>query len=120
MLLADAVGQTAEISGAVLLIVGIVVVVVTYFRASYAKATIETLKESNAALTERVDILESENERCSAELRGLKTENTNLRNYVSGTEAIGGLQSMITEQFRTITASIDDVKGLLNDRRQNP
>ncbi len=65
--------------GVVLGVVLAVATVVAYFRTALAKATIDTLKESNAALTEQVAILKSEATSLEARLTVVERENETLR-----------------------------------------
>lgn len=69
----------ASTVGIVLGIVLAVATVVAYFRASLAKATIDTLKESNAALTEQVAILKAEARTTETRLSAVERENESLR-----------------------------------------
>lgn len=80
---------------AVLGLLGLLASAAAYLRASYAKATVATLAESNAALKEQVEILkaerdadtiERETERATltARLETLERENGTLREVVQG------------------------------------
>ena len=71
--------------------------VVAFFRTQYAKATIETLRDSNDALKARVDELEAENGRQATKLAHLEAEAADLRSYVSGTEAIARLEQQMAD-----------------------
>ena len=71
--------------------------VVAFFRTQYAKATIETLRDSNDALKARVDELEAENGRQAVKLKHLEDEAADLRSYVSGTEAIARLEQQLAD-----------------------
>lgn len=62
-----------------LLLVTVAATVVAYFRASLAKATIDTLKESNAALAEQVTILKAEQIATTARMESVERENELLR-----------------------------------------
>lgn len=62
---------------------------VAYFRASYAKATIETLKENNDALTNRVTILESDLKAANVKVAAVEQENILLRTLVPAEETLG-------------------------------
>lgn len=73
----------------------IVAAAVAYFRASFARATIETLRDSNVALTARVSELEADNLRIKAENEAQKQELGALRTYVSGTEAVHALEGKV-------------------------
>lgn len=69
--------------------------VAAFFKANLSQKIIETLKESNAALTERVTLLEGENTRDKAQIRSLLAENAALQTYVSGTEAVKELAQIV-------------------------
>lgn len=78
---------------------------VAYFRASYAKATIETLKENNSALSDRVDILETENKGLQIKVEAVKQENMLLRTLVPAEETLGTILltlQELSEQHRDI------------------
>lgn len=93
-----------------ILLLGVLALAVAYYRASYAKATIATLKDSNAALTERVEILEDQAERCNKELDRVTAENTNLKSYVAGTEAIALLRQTIENQHHELMQRLDEAR----------
>jgi septal ring factor EnvC (AmiA/AmiB activator) len=95
------------IVGIALALIGAVAVAVSYYRASYSRATIDTLKDSNAALTERVELLEDDMERCSSALVAMTSERDNLRSYVAGTEAINALAVTITEQHLALMRKLE-------------
>lgn len=82
----------------VLTLVSVVASAVAVARATLAKTTIETLTQSNAALTERVGILEGENSRQTTRLAALLAENAALQTYVSGSEAIKELAASMARQ----------------------
>jgi cell division septum initiation protein DivIVA len=63
----------------VLLVILASATVVAYFRASLAKATIDTLKESNGALTEQVAIVKDEAAQLATRVALLERENEQLR-----------------------------------------
>jgi hypothetical protein len=80
---------------AILGLLGLLASAAAYLRASYAKATVATLAESNAALKEQVEILkaerdadelerEAERARMTARLETLERENGTLREVVQG------------------------------------
>lgn len=72
----------------VLTMISVVASAVAVARASLAKSTIETLQQSNAALTERVDILVSDKAETTARLSALEGENKLLRSLKSGSDAV--------------------------------
>ncbi len=80
--------------------------VVAFYRSSYARATIETLRDSNEALTERVKELEAENQRQGQKLAHLEQEAADLRTYVSGTEAVRTLDLKIDQ---TVMPKLDAI-----------
>jgi hypothetical protein len=84
--------------GAILGILGLVGAGIAVLRSSYMKATVDTLKESNAALTERNTQLDRATAECSARMDALERENANLRTYVSGTDAIKSLGEQMAQQ----------------------
>lgn len=85
----------------VLGIAALVASTAAYFKVSFVKATIDTLKENNEALASRTAILESENARLKARVLDLETENTTLRSIATGEVAIrdgfAGLHLLIQE-----------------------
>lgn len=91
-------------------LLGLVIAVaslVAYFKASYARATIETLRDSNNALTGRVAELEASEARLMIRCDALEREAVNLRGYVSGTEAV-----------RALEAKVDAYHGELQEHRR--
>ena len=89
--------------GGVLGFVLVVATVVAYFRASLAKATIDTLKDSNAALTERVSILERETTAMRVQTEALTRENNVLREAVSGKADVAEILALITHHHSEVT-----------------
>jgi hypothetical protein len=93
--------------------------VVAYYRSSLAKATIDTLKESNGALTERVGLLEVDSERKTEQIRTLKAENETLRNVVTGIDFLKRISTDLNaynearkaehDQILTSVASVHDL-----------
>lgn len=81
----------------VLTLISVVASAVAVARASLAKSTIETLQSSNAALTERVDILEEERDRQEKKIAEMDAENTVLRRMKSGAEGIERLTQAIAK-----------------------
>lgn len=86
----------------VLTLVSVVASAVAVARASLAKSTIETLKESNAALVEQAGIQGAEISRLTRRLTVLEDENQILRTLASGAAAVGNLSSAlgISEEAR--------------------
>lgn len=85
-------------------------------KANFAKTTIATQKDSNEALKERVQILESEVVRLETQdslregrIRALETENATLRTYVSGTEAIKELALTLAASDRVRAGEHHDI-----------
>jgi hypothetical protein len=87
---------------------------VAYYRASYARATIETLRDSNAALTDRVIVLEASETRLTAENTAQKQELVNLRTYVSGTEAVHALGTKVDAYHQELTTHRRDLVDRLD------
>lgn len=94
-----------------------------YFRASYAKATITTLSESNTALLEQVGILKSEREadQAKAELRdqrmaALERENETLREVVQGKADIERVIQVLQDQHHSIVQDRDQWRDLWAER----
>lgn len=88
-------GSVLSVILGVLTLVSVVASAVAVARATLAKTTIETLQQSNAALTERVGLLEADNTRQATRLAALQAENTALQTYVSGTDAIKDLAATL-------------------------
>lgn len=95
--------------GAILALVGIVGAAFAYFKAAYARGTIETLKDSNAALIEKVDILEGASVECTTRLQAVEAENATLRTVVSGSDAIHTLARQIADQHAEVMARVTEV-----------
>jgi cell division protein FtsB len=83
--------------------------VVAFFRANLAKSTIDTLRDSNAALTGRVAELEAENGRQATKLEHLEQEAADLRTYVSGTEAIARLEQQFADHRADMVGRLDGI-----------
>lgn len=98
-------GNLLGVLGGLLGLVLVVATVVAYFRASLAKATIETLKDSNSALTDRVAILEAEQERQKVRTESLERENATLREAVSGKADVAEILALITHHHNEVTAA---------------
>lgn len=113
-----------------------------YFRASYAKATVTTLGESNRALLEQVAILKDERvadqQQAAAQearIQALERENSVLREVVQGKADIDRVIMVIQDQhhddveFRTdwrkawearidkVDAGLHQIKGMLGNSR---
>ncbi len=74
-----------------LTLVSVVASAVAVARASLAKSTIDTLKESNGALVEQSRIQGEEISRTAARLTALESENKMLRTLASGQDAVDKL-----------------------------
>ena len=92
------VSNTLGIVLGLLTLIALVASSVAVARASLSKSTIEVLKGSNEALTERVALLEQDNTRQATQLAALKAENSALQTYVSGTDAIKNLAVGLAKQ----------------------
>lgn len=79
-----------------LTLVSVVASAVAVARASLAKSTIDTLKESNGALVEQARIQGSELERVTTRLTALEGENKMLRTLASGSEAVDRMAAGLT------------------------
>ena len=87
--------------------------VVAVLRANLATTTIDQLRLSNAALIERVGLLELENGRQAARLTALQEENAALLTYVNGTDAIRVLAASIAESDQVRLREHDETLALL-------
>jgi len=108
---------------AILALTALAASVAAYFRASYVKATVVTLQENNAALTDRVRILteaatEAERERAvevakweaerevdRGRIRALETENGILRDVVQGRADITNVVDEIQHHHTEVMAN---------------
>ena len=86
------------IIGGVLGILGVVGAAAAVLRSSYLKATIETLKESNGALLQRNDQLDSAMLGCESRLTALEVENASLRTIVTSAVAVKELNETLLQQ----------------------
>lgn len=93
--------------GGVFGIVLAVATVVAYFRVAVSKATIDTLKESNAALTERVTILERDQIAINTRNTTLLAENGILRDALSGKADTAALASAIEAHHKSVGKVFD-------------
>lgn len=94
-----------SIIGVLLGVIAAVAFAMMYFRGSYAKATIETLKQNNDALIERVDLLDDRANECAARADVLERENEMLKRMVTGADAIKTLQEAVSHMAGAISAS---------------
>lgn len=97
-------------------VIGIVTLVASALavaRASLAKSTIEVLKENNAALGERVDLLEEDKLKQSVRITALETENASLRTLASGKEEIQTLSRQYAEASRSRQLEHADILAML-------
>lgn len=91
--------MTSTILSAVLgllTLVSVVASAVAVARASLAKSTIDTLKESNDALVQQAGIQGAEIGRLTTRLTALESENKMLRTLASGSEAVERLSAGLT------------------------
>jgi len=133
-----AVAPPAVLSGWVGLIVavlgglGLLASAAAYFRASYAKATVATLAESNAALKEQVELLKTERDDERAErqrersedaqraaqmalrVESVERENETLREVVQGKADVERLVMLIQDHHHEV---IEDRKGFHREWR---
>lgn len=106
-------------------ILSMVASVAAFFKANLSQKIIDTLKESNAALTERVRILEDQGNRDTARITALVAENVALQNYVSGTEAIQELAGALAKvdvaraaEHHDIMAAIQTIPMVITSHHQ--
>lgn len=96
---------------AVLSMVALVTSAVAVGRASLAKSTIDVLRQNNEALTERVDILETEKASDAKRITKLEAENETLRTMASSEAAV----ERVAERLAAVTAKQHaEVIALLN------
>lgn len=106
-------------------LLGLLASAAAYLRASYAKATVSTLAESNAALSEQVRILKSEREDDERErvkerlatqgrLETLERENGTLREVVQGKADVERLVMLIQDHHHEV---IEDRKSFHKEWR---
>lgn len=102
--------------GAVVALVVFLGAVVVYFRGSSDKGTIQTLKDSNDALIQRVGILESDNRDLKTRVVALERENAALRAQRPSAAAIAELQTLVEETGASLAARLErhdsDVKKM--------
>lgn len=80
-----------------------------YLRGSKDKGTIETLTRNNAALDERVKILEASEASNKVEIEALKQTNRVLTNTVNSSELILGLQADLKAHHEAAMVGIEQV-----------
>lgn len=96
-------------------LIGLLAGLVAFARASYAKSTIDTLKESNAALTERVDMLESERTHYKGVADTKTAEVAVLERALSGRDDITRLESELQSHREVLLARLQSMDGRLDD-----
>lgn len=116
----DAIQPALAVIGIVLVVLAAVGSAAAYLRASYAKATVTTLGESNAALKEQVEILKADREEddrertlvaakvkahtddLSARLGSLERENLVLKDVVQGKADLDRLVMLIQDHHHEV------------------
>lgn len=87
-----------------------------YLRGSKDKGTIETLNRNNAALTERVGILEASDLAKKAQIEALTSANLVLQNTVNSSELIGDLRQDLSSHHEAAMQGLElvhaDLAGL--------
>lgn len=83
-----------------------------FLRGSKDKGTIETLTRNNAALTERVQILEASDLAKTTQIQALTTANKVLQNTVNSSELINALRHDLTEHH---TAAMEELEQVHTD-----
>jgi len=86
---------------------------IAFFRSGLAKATIETLKESNAALDERVRILEEQNRRLEVDLGAAHRTIEVLRDLATGANQMAQFQAQVVALIQQQTAEHGEILELL-------
>lgn len=90
--------------GGVLAIVVLVAVIVAYFRVNLSQATIDTLKESNAALTTRNGELDAELLDLKPRVAALERENEVLRSALGGKADVERIAALIEHHHDEVMA----------------
>lgn len=103
------------IIGGAIALVGVTAIALFYFRSSYSKATIDSLKENNQALTERVGLVEAEAERCTTRCTALEQENSTLRALVTGRSAIEALELTLRDVHHEAMSMDTTTQELITD-----
>lgn len=85
-------------------IVALVGVIVAYFRVNLSQATIDTLKESNAALTARNGELDSELLDIKARVGALERENESLRSALDGKADVERIAVLVEHHHEDVMA----------------
>jgi site-specific DNA-adenine methylase len=79
-----------------------------YLRGSRDKGTIATLTANNAALTERVNILEQDKSKLQNEVGSLKQAVTVLEGVANSSDAIASLRIEMSNAAQALVSSLDD------------
>lgn len=114
-------------------LLGILASAAAYVRAGYAKATVATLAESNAALSGRVESLKEEAEAAALEraqekareaadratlegrVEALERENSVLREVIQGKADLERLASLLDSHHDHVCGELGKVQGTLED-----
>lgn len=99
--------------GAIFVLVATVTAAVAVARASLVKSTIETLRASNDALNERVEILMSDARSLNVRCDALENENRVLRNLKSGAEAVERLGAQLIESVDQARHDHHDILAMI-------
>ena len=98
------------IAGGVISIVVFLGAVTVYLRGSRDKGTIETLTKNNAALSERVRVLEDSEKRLETRLGVVERENAALKLQRPSAEAIEGLLLRVIQHDTETKAMLEEIK----------
>jgi len=92
-------------------------------RTNLTSQTIRNLELNNAALQERIQLIEDSSERLKLENLELRTQNTKqaqeiawLTNQVTGASAIATLESVVTAHHTEVTQRLDDIDKNVRER----
>lgn len=104
----DTLGSLATLGLAFAAIAG---AVVAYFRVGLSKSTIETLKESNAALNERVGDLRTEQVTTATRLSAVESENAVLRDALSAKIDVSAILELVGRHHAVTVATAEAFDG---------
>lgn len=90
------ISSSLAVIGGLLVVLTAVGALLAYLKANFAKSTIDVLNQNNTALEQRVEILEGDVLRLTADNTALRQENATLRTVVSAGEAI----TLLTAELR--------------------
>lgn len=115
--------NVSAIIGVALAVVGLIAAAaagVAYYRAAYAKATLETYRNDNEALSSRVGhledqvaVLEKQHHADETRIKAIESENATLKNVIGATAAIAEMTGTMNSQYVNLGGRLDRIEDVM-------